>query len=80
MTLVNCSVYNLTTTKTVLPWSIHSTILGISVQEFYSTKIISEVKESDNGVLLYFSDSTGMYIKCVENILITATIQWRILL
>ena len=34
MILVNCSVYNLTGSKTVLPWSIYcSSILGISVKE-----------------------------------------------
>ena len=45
MALVNCSVYNVTTSKIALPWSIYSTeIPGVSVQEFYLAKLSCEVK------------------------------------
>ena len=48
------ALVNLTGNKTVLPWTIYSTeVHGISVQEFYSTKIVCEVKKNylDESVL-----------------------------
>ena len=56
MVLVNCDIFNLTTTKTVLPWSTYSTAIPeISVQKFYSTKVVSEVNDPDNMVLEFAS-------------------------
>ena len=45
MAVVNCSVYNLTTSRIVVPWSIHSVMPDLSVEEFYSTKIVCEVQK-----------------------------------
>ena len=46
MALVNCSVVNRTSNKTVLPWSILSAgESGITIQQFYAEKIVCKVHE-----------------------------------
>ena len=59
MAMVNCNVYNLTTSRMVVPWSIHSMVMpDLSVEEFYSTKIVCEVQKkcsTDDGVELNFA-------------------------
>ena len=46
MALVNCSVVNRTSKKTVLPWSIMSTgESGITVQQFYNERLLCKLKE-----------------------------------
>ena len=48
MALVNCSVVNRTSNKTVLPWSILSAgESGITVQQFYDEKIVGQFSVSD---------------------------------
>ena len=48
MALVNCSVVNRTSNKTVLPWSIVSAgESGITVQQFYDEKIVTQFSVSD---------------------------------
>ena len=46
MALVNCSVVNCTSNKTVLPWSILSAgESGITIQQFYDEKVVCKVHE-----------------------------------
>ena len=48
MAIVNCSVVNRTSNKTVLPWSIVSAgESGITVQQFYDEKIVTQFSVSD---------------------------------
>ena len=48
MSLVNCSVFNRSTNRLLLPWSILSVgISGITVQQFYDDKVICELEKHD---------------------------------
>jgi hypothetical protein len=45
MALVNCSVLNRTSNKTVLPWSIMSVESGVTVQQFYDEKVVCKLPD-----------------------------------
>ena len=45
--LVNCSVCNCTSDKTVLPWSIISVEGGVTVQQFYDEKVACKLSEQE---------------------------------
>ena len=47
MALVNCSVCNCTSNKTVLPWSIMSVEGGVTVQQFYDEKVACKLSEQE---------------------------------
>ena len=53
--------------------SIYSITTGISVQEFYSTKIVSEVKDSDDAVLEFAS--LGKSKELLDNIELTLPLE-----
>jgi len=67
MAMVNCSVYDQSASIVVVPWSIYSHINDLSVEEFYSTKLICEIQKKcsiDDSVELDFT-SLG---KCKETL------------
>ena len=44
MCLVNCCVVNVTTNKTIFPWSILSTgESGVTVKQFYEEKVVNKL-------------------------------------